>query len=91
MGFTGRFLLDFAVFVILPSLFCAYSWCAIPDSGLPNKNRESAVLALLAASVFTGAFLCVSGTFVIETSAQAAYNPALYRYLEYSLGILRNV
>jgi hypothetical protein len=91
VGFQGRYLLDFAFFIILPSLFCAYSWCANPDNTLQNKNHWGLVYALLAISIFVGLFLCVTGVFVAGIAGEMFYNDVLYRYLEYSLGILRNV
>jgi hypothetical protein len=90
MGVSGRYILDFAIFMILPSLFCAYSWCASSDGARQNKNRLSVVYALLAVSIFIGLFLFVTGTYVDGHGMQPTYDPVLYRYLEYSLGILRN-
>jgi hypothetical protein len=92
VGFQGRYLLDFAFFVILPSLFCAYSWCADTDTITPqNKNRWGVVYTLLAVSIFVGLFLCVTGVFVAGIAGEMFYNQALYRYLECSLGIFRNI
>jgi hypothetical protein len=88
LGFQGRYMLDFAAFLILPALFCAYSWCG---GALQNKNRRCAVLALLAVSIFVGSFLFVSGTYLTGIGAQAAYDHTLYRYLECSLGGFGNV
>jgi len=89
MDFSGRYLLDFAVFVIIPSLFCAHHWYAGPDSMPQKEERLSVVLVLLTVSIFVGSFLCVSGTFTAENGAQVFYDPVLYRYLEYSLTFFR--
>ncbi len=88
VGFSVRFTLDFAFFLLLPSLFCAYLWYADHgDDALPNKDRLSVVYVLLAVSVLVGLFLCVSGGFLKESGGAVAYDPVLYRYLECSLGI----
>jgi hypothetical protein len=81
VGFVGRYMLDFMVFIVLPSLFCAHYWCA---AGV--KIRLGIVYGLLAASVFVGLFLFVSGQ-----SAHPHSDPVLYRYLECSLGIIRDI
>jgi len=94
IGFQGRFLLDFATFIVLPSLFCAYYFVygnSAIDSMLQNKNRLIIVHCLLAVSIFVGLFLCVTGMFVAGTGVQVEYNAVLYRYLECSLGIFRNL
>jgi hypothetical protein len=89
--FVGRYALDMAAFVIFPSLFCAYYWC-YGQCGLGARRapadraiRLSAVYALIAASVFVGLFLFVDGTPFLRQE------PTLYRYLEYSLGIIRDI
>jgi hypothetical protein len=79
--FHARYLLDCAVFFILPSLFCAYYWCGAEQSAV----RLKIAYALLAASVFVGLFLFVTGVDHIDMHY---YDPALYRYLEYSLGVI---
>jgi len=95
IGFGGRYTMDFAIWIILPSLFCAY-YCATvhqnphyPILSYPNppslrKLYVKAVYVLLTVSVLTGLFLFVKGTPFIHI------DPVLYRYLEYSLGIIRN-
>ncbi|GBU22261.1 hypothetical protein R80B4_02167 [Fibrobacteres bacterium R8-0-B4] len=86
--FHGRYLLDCAVFFVLPSLFCAYYWCG---DGLRTALyqqytvRLKIVYALLAASIFVGLCLFVTGVDHIDMHY---YDPALYRYLEYSFGII---
>jgi len=42
IGFQGRYLFDFATFIILPSLFCAHYWCAGHNGTLQNRNRHFA-------------------------------------------------
>jgi hypothetical protein len=89
VGFAGRFMLDMSAFIIIPSLFCAYYWCS-PDTASTTLSVSPAVrlkvtYVLIAASIFVGLFLFVNGT-------DYMYNdPALYRYLERSLGIFRHV
>jgi hypothetical protein len=85
--FHGRYLLDCAVFFVLPSLFCAYYWCGDVDrSGVyQNAVRLKITYVLLAASIFVGLFLFVTGVDHIDMHY---YDSALYRYLEYSLGII---
>jgi len=78
VGFVGRYSVDFSALIILPSLFCAYYWART------GGGRLGAVYALLAVSVFTGLFLFVNGA-----SIHTYKDPALYRYLEYSLGFIR--
>jgi hypothetical protein len=80
--FHGRYLLDCAVFFVLPSLFCAYYWC---DDGRHGVIRLKIVYVLLAVSIFVGLFLFVTGADHIDMHY---YDPALYRYLERSLGII---
>jgi hypothetical protein len=85
--FHGRYLLDCAVFFVLPSLFCAYYWCGDRDnSGMrQNEARLRIIYCLFTASIFVGLFLFVTGVDHIDMHY---YDPALYRYLEYSLGII---
>ena len=79
-GFETRYIIDFAIFFIFPSLFCAYYWIMCGFGGV--KNRLGVVYILLAATIFVGLFAFVYGTFV------SYRDPTLYRYLEYSLGLL---
>jgi len=84
--FHGRYLLDCAVFFVLPSLFCAYYWCGGGRGGAyQNTVRLKVTYALLVVSIFTGMFLFVTWSDIL---GMAYYDPALYRYLEYSLGII---
>lgn len=86
-GFMGRYVVDFAIFFILPSLFCAYYWCS-EHSGYgiyQNKKRLSIVYVLLAVGIFIGLFLFVDGTPYLY------HDLTLSRYLESSLGIIRGI
>jgi hypothetical protein len=78
--FHGRYLTDCAFFLTLSSLFCAYHWC-----GGHGAARLKAVYALLGVSVFVGMFLFVT---MCDIMGLDYYDPALYRYLEYSLGVI---
>jgi len=83
-GYFARYRLDFAAFIIIPSLFCAYFWSVCPKSELSVKTRYKVIYVLLAATIFVGLCLFASGT-------EGSKLPIMYRYLEYSLGFIRNV
>ncbi|GBU22775.1 hypothetical protein R80B4_02687 [Fibrobacteres bacterium R8-0-B4] len=84
--FHGRYLMDCAVFFVLPALFCAYYWCCDGQHEVYRSAvRQKIVYGLLAASIFVGLFLFATWSDVLE---MLYYDPALYRYLEYSLGII---
>jgi len=84
--FHGRYLLDCAVFFILSSLFCAYYWCGGGRCGVcQNTVRLKVAYALLIVSIFVGMFLFVTWSDILGWTY---YDPALYRYLEYSLGVI---
>jgi hypothetical protein len=83
--FHGRYMVDFIVFIVLPSLFCAYFWCNSQNSVHQPRTRLKVTYVLLIASIFVGLFLYVLGD---EYSPK---DPALYRYLERSLGIFRDI
>jgi hypothetical protein len=86
LSYAGvRYIIDFATFIILPSLFCAYSWSGGKSGILPYKARMQIIYALLAVSVFVGSLLFVTGA----TAYVQLRDPALFRYLEYSLGVIR--
>jgi hypothetical protein len=85
IGFAGRYAIDLAVCFIIPALFCAYYWCNDKNSVYYGRGALKIVYVLLAASIMTGLFLFVQGTPFIHC------DPTLYRYLEYSLGIVRDV
>jgi hypothetical protein len=82
IGYLGRYVLDMATFIILPSLFCAYYWNSDKTSVLPAQMRMKITYALCVISILIGLFLFVNGTPFIH------HNPTLYRYLEYSLGVI---
>jgi hypothetical protein len=91
--FHGRYLVDCAVFLVLSSLFCAYYWC--DDKRVCRVNgecvsqsvtRQKIVYVLLALSIFVGLFLFVTGS--DQFVGASSRDQALYRYLEYSLGII---
>jgi hypothetical protein len=89
MGFFSvRYIMDFATFIILPSLFCAYYWSDDKKSALPYKMRLKIIYILLAASIFVGLFLFVNGG-ISFTDILNIRNPVLFRYLESSLGVIR--
>jgi len=81
-GVLVRYALDFATFIILPSLFCAYYWCQRSTS-IASKNHLTVTYALMAVSIFVGLFM-----FVFSEN-NFRYDPTLYRYLEYSLTLFR--
>ena len=84
--FHGRYLLDCAVFFVLPSLFCAYYWCGSGRRGVyQSVTRLKIIYGLLAVSIFVGMFLFATWSDLLD---MYYYDPALYRYLEYSLGII---
>jgi hypothetical protein len=83
--FHGRYMLDFIVFFIVPSLFCAYFWSCCKNSVHLPETRMKVTYVLLFASILIGLSLFVSGD---EFSPK---DPALYRYIERSLGIFRDI
>jgi len=84
---VARYLMDCAVFIIIPALFCAYWWSDDETACVrPHSVRLGIVYVLFAASAFVG--LCLSVTWY---HAQPMYDPVLYRYLEYSLGIIERI
>jgi hypothetical protein len=85
LGYAGRYILDMASFIIIPSLFCAYYWNSDETSVLPPQYRLKITYILCVASILTGLFLFVKGV------PWAHFNLTLYRYLEYSLGIIRDI
>ena len=89
VGHSGRYIIDFALFMIIPSLFCAWYWCnssndqAQTNSSL-NKNRIKITYVLLTISIFVGLCLFVGSI----TNDPVPSNWVLYRYLQYSLGFI---
>lgn len=89
--FHGRYLVDCAAFFILPSLFCAYYWCdgggsAAAEGVSRGAFRLKVVYALLAVSIFVG--LCLFAVGPDQYVNAHLRDPALYRYLESSLGLV---
>ncbi|MDR3013019.1 MAG: hypothetical protein LBU70_07400 [Chitinispirillales bacterium] len=90
VAYHGRYLVDFAIFIILPSLFCAYLWCNDRDSVHLPKTRMKVTYVLLILSILVGLFLFVTGL-SLEFGRHSPHDPVLYRYLEHSLGIFRQI
>jgi hypothetical protein len=85
----GRYLMDCMVFVVLPSLFCAYYWINDETACVRMPNvRLGAVYVLLAVSIFVA--LCLSVTWG-DVRPMDYGDPILYRYLEYSLGVIERI
>jgi len=83
-----RYITDFALFFIIPSLFCAYYWTNNAQKNeLLYKTRLKITYILLTVSIFAGLCLFVTG----GLSYMEFRDPTLYRYLEYSFGFIRNV
>jgi len=83
VGISGRYMIDFAIFILLPSLFCAYHLCDEPLCDHRRNFRLKAVYAMLAFSILVGLAL-----FATSITNDATFgDPALYRYLQISLGI----
>jgi hypothetical protein len=83
--YYGRYMVDFAFFIIFPSLCCAYFWCYDENSVHQYRTRLKVTYVLLTVSILIGLFLFVSG------DHNSPGDPTLYRYLEYSLGIFRDI
>ncbi|MCL2220343.1 MAG: hypothetical protein FWB94_10740 [Chitinispirillia bacterium] len=84
IGFSGRYMIDFALFIIIPSVFCAYLWCNGQTCGYLNRLRLKVVYVLLAVSIFVGLFL-FAGTITNDVTFSST---SLYFYLQHSLGVL---
>jgi hypothetical protein len=85
IGHSGRYTIDFAFFIIFVSIFGAYNWCNGEAScAVQTKNRLKTAYTLLTMSIFVGLMLFVYST----TNDTVPGNVALYRYLQYSLGLI---
>jgi len=94
VGHSGRYTIDFAFFIILPSIFCAYYWCDGGVNGgigvqasvnqIPIRIRQKVVYVLLAFSIFVGLFLFATTV----TNDVTPDNAAMYHYLRQSLILL---
>jgi len=83
VGFSGRYTIDFAIFILLPSLFCAYHLCDERVCDYRGVFRLKAVYVMLAFSILVGLAL-----FATSITNDATFgDPALYRYLQVSLGL----
>jgi len=86
-GFSGRYAFDFAVFIILPSLFCAYHWCNggegvdIQTLEYQIRVRHKVTYVLLTFSILVGVFLFATTV----TNDSTPDNAAVYLYLRQSL------
>lgn len=89
IGFSGRYTIDFAIFFILSSLFCAYHWCSDADQTniYQVRTRQKVTYVLLAFSIFVG--LSLFATTITNDATPGS--PALYRYLQFSLGVFGTV
>jgi hypothetical protein len=83
IGISGRYMIDFAIFILLPSLFCAYHLCDEQVCDYRKNFRMKAVYVMLAFSIFVGLALFATSI----TNDTTFGDPALYRYLQISLGI----
>jgi len=83
VGFSGRYMIDFAFFIILPSIFCAWYWCGGQTCDYVNKPRLKTVYVLFTISILVGLLLFAGDI----SNDQSPSNAALYRYLQMSLGI----
>jgi len=83
VGISARYVIDFAIFILLPALFCAYHLCDEPLCDHRRNFRLKAVYAMLVFSILVGLAL-----FATTITNDATFgDAALYRYLQVSLGI----
>ena len=83
VGISGRYIIDFAIFILIPSIFCAYHLCDEQVCDYRKKFRLKAVYAMLTFSILVGLAL-----FATTITNDATFgDPALYRYLQVSLGL----
>jgi len=89
IGVSGRYMIDFAFFIVLPALFFAYSWCCAANRADVGQSRvrRKAVYVMLALSIFVGLFLFATTV----TNDATPGDPVLFRYLQQSLGIFGTV
>jgi len=88
VGHSGRYIIDFALFMIIPSLFYAWYWCSgngqVQMNDSLNRNRIKVTYVLLTVSIFVGLCLFVGSI----TNDPVPSNEVIYRYLQYSLGFI---
>jgi len=83
VGISGRYIIDFAIFILIPSIFCAYHLCDEQVCDYRRVFRLKAVYAMLIFSILVGLAL-----FATSITNDATFgDPALYRYLQVSLGL----
>jgi len=83
VGISGRYIIDFAIFILIPSIFCAYHLCDEQVCDYRRVFRLKAVYAMLIFSILVGLAL-----FATSITNDATFgDPALYRYLQISLGL----
>jgi hypothetical protein len=83
VGISGRYIIDFAIFILIPSIFCAYHLCDEQVCDYRKVFRLKAVYVMLIFSILVGLAL-----FATSITNDATFgDPALYRYLQVSLGI----
>jgi hypothetical protein len=102
-GVSARYGFDFATLIVFPSLFCAYYRCQDRRDGRDGlidatagcdvcggviasslRSRLTMTYVLLVISIYVGLFVSVRTIF-------SYYNPTLYRYLEYSISVIRDI
>jgi len=83
VGISGRYIIDFAIFILIPSIFCAYHLCDEQVCDYRKVFRLKAIYVMLIFSILVGLAL-----FATSITNDATFgDPALYRYLQISLGI----
>jgi len=83
VGISGRYIIDFAIFILIPSIFCAYHLCDEQVCDYRKVFRLKAVYVMLIFSILVGLAL-----FATSITNDATFgDPALYRYLQVSLGL----
>jgi hypothetical protein len=88
VGHSGRYVVDFAVFIIFASIFGAYYWYNSETSHAnQKKNRLKAIYVLLSLTIFVGLML-FAGNISNDPSPS---DPVMYRYLRNSLGFIGGV
>ncbi|MDR0307807.1 MAG: hypothetical protein LBI42_13360 [Chitinispirillales bacterium] len=86
IGHSGRYTIDFAIFIIFPSLFCAYYWCNDGQAcQYKQRLRQKTVYVFLTFSIFVGLFLFATSV----TNDATPGSPQFYYYLQNSLSFIR--
>ncbi|MDR2578296.1 MAG: hypothetical protein LBC70_05740 [Chitinispirillales bacterium] len=88
IGYSSRYMIDFAIFIIFASVFGAYYWCNSETVHANHrKNRLKAIYVLLGLTIFVGLAL-FAGDISNDPSPS---DPVLYRYLQHSLGLIGSI